>query len=481
MEKTTRRSFLKTASAVGAGLASLSSASGDRERPASARYMGGFTAPKLEEIKVAIIGVGARGGTHVAHLSALEGTEIVAVCDLYEDLAERAKKTILATDAERHGKLKLYTGDLEAYRKMLAETQPDLVYVVTPWEWHAPMSVAAMKAGAHVACEVPLCLTVKEAWEIVDTSEATGKHCMMLENVNYGRSELLFLNMARQGLFGEVLHGEAAYIHELRGQMHQVERGTGSWRTPHYAKRNGNLYPTHGLGPVAQYMNLARGDDHFAHLTSFSTPSRGRARYAEEHFPDDHKWNELDWRGGDLNTSIIKTKLGKTIMVQWDETSPRPYTRHNLIQGTKGAAMSFPFTGVALDYQKGVLPDAVFAALAAKNREGELLGHTDYHRWTQDQQLEAIYQEYDHPLYKRMAESAAKMGGHGGMDWIMNFRVVEALREGQPLDQNVYEGALWSAVGPLSEASVAQNGMPVAFSDFTRGNWKETQPLPVIA
>lgn len=472
-----RRDFLKTMSIAGASLAAITSASAQSSRPASSKYMGGFVAPKLDKVRVAIIGVGARGGsTHIHHLAAIKETEIVAICDLYQDLAEKAKDTALKQDAERHKNVKLYTGDKLAYKKMLAEQKPDLVYIVTPWEWHAPMCIDSMNAGAHACCEVPLCTTIKEAWDIVDTSEKTGKHCMMLENVNYGREELLFLNMCRKGIFGELLHGEAAYIHELRGQMFEVERGTGSWRTYQYANHNGNLYPTHGLGPVAQYMNLARGDDNFGRLTSFSTPARGRALFAKKNFPADHKWNKLEWKGGDLNTSIIKTTMGKTIMIQWDETSPRPYSRHNIIQGTAGIGRGFPSTGIALDYDKGKLPQAVFDVMAAENGK-----QTNYHAWTEGDKLEAVFAEWDHPLYKRMEADAKIMGGHGGMDYIMTYRVIEALRLGQPLDQNVYEGAFWSVVTPLSETSVAQDGASVAFPDFTRGNWKNTKPLDIIA
>ncbi|MEM6380907.1 MAG: alpha-N-acetylgalactosaminidase, partial [Bacteroidota bacterium] len=300
-----------------------------------------------------------------------------------------------------------------------------------------------------------------EMWDIVDTSEKTQKHCMMMENVNYGREELIYLNMIRQGAIGELLHGEAAYIHELRFQMEEQERGTGSWRTPHYAKRNGNLYPTHGLGPVAQYMNIGRGEDTFKYMNSFSSPAKGRSLYAKKNYDADHKWNALDFKGGDMNTSIIKTTLGRTIMVQWDETSPRPYSRHNLIQGTSGTLAGFP-SRIAL--------------------EGGVEGATDnHHRWAQGEQLEAIFEKYEHPLYKRLGALAKKMGGHGGMDFIMRYRIIECLRLGQPLDQNVYEGCLWSAVSPLSELSVAQNGAPQEFPDFTRGKWKTTKALDIVA
>jgi hypothetical protein len=246
----------------------------------------------------------------------------------------------------------------------------------------------------------------------------------------------------------------------LRFQMKEEERGTGSWRTPEYV-RNGNLYPTHGLGPVAQYMNIGRTEDNFARLVSFSSPSLGRNAYSKKNYAADHKWNQIDYTGGDINTSIIKTTLGRTIMVQWDETSPRPYDRLNLIQGTKGTLAGYP-TRVAL--------------------EGGVEGATEnHHEWAKGDGLGSVFEKYEHPLYKRMGEISKKMGGHGGMDFLMLYRIIECLRNGLPLDQNLYEGCLWSAVGPLSEASVAQDGMPQEFPDFTRGGWKKTLPLGIVS
>ena len=312
-------------------------------RPSGAVYMGGFEAPKLPLVRCALIGVGARGSQHAEQLAAIPGTEIVAISDLYQDWAtESADKCLEIGKGERHKNIAVYHGAEDRWQKMLDEVKPDAVFISTPWESHAAMAIGAMEHGAHAFVEVPLAVTLDELWRIIDTSERTSRHCMMMENVNYGREELLYLNMCRQGVIGELLHGEAAYIHELRWQMEEVERGTGSWRTPHYAKRNGNLYPTHGLGPVAQYMNLARGEDNFGRMASFSTPAVGRNSYAQANYPDDHKWNALDFAGGDMNTSIIKTVLGRTIMVQWDETSPRPYSRHNLVQGSKGVLAGFP-------------------------------------------------------------------------------------------------------------------------------------------
>lgn len=460
----TRRHFLRqstlsaAALATGAGLASCT-----EETPlpdSGGTYMGDFAAPPLSTIRAAFIGVGARGGDHLSFSAALDGVEVVAISDLYEDNVNKWKTVAEGIgEGQRHQEIQLYYGEENLWRRMLEEVRPDVVFIATNWNNHAPMAITAMEAGAHVFVEVPIAVTLEEMWAIVDTSERTEKHCMMMENVNYSRDELLFLNMCRQGVIGEILHGEAAYIHELRWQMEEQERGTGSWRTHHYAKRNGNLYPTHGLGPIAQYMNLARGEDTFKRLVAFSTPAIGRQAYAAANYPADHQWNQLEYKGGDLNTSIIKTELGRTIMVQWDETSPRPYSRLNLIQGTKGTLAGFP-TRVAL--------------------EGGVAGLTDnHHSWVQGEQLEILYEKYDHPLYKRLSRATSE-SGHGGMDGMMVFRIIECLRNGWPLDQNVYEGCYWSAVAPLSEASVAADGAPQLFPDFTRGRWRETQPLEIV-
>jgi len=479
-----RRSFLKALGGFTAGMTALPSlANGQTAVPArlaGAKYMGDFGAPKLDKVKVATTGPEARGPPHQSPARALYGTEFVGICDLYEDLCNRAKASILKADPERHKNVKTYFGDKHAYRQMLAETKPDAVWIATPWEWHAPMAIDCMNAGAHAFVEVPMGTSLEELWQIIDTSERTQRHCMMMENVNYGREELMFLNMCRLGVFGELLHGEAAYIHELRGQMHDVERGrgTGSWRTLHWAAENGNLYPTHGLGPVAQYMSIGRGEDTFRRLVSFSSPAKNHELYAKEKFKPDSPLNKIDYsKGGDMSTSIIKTTLGRTVMVQWDESSPRPYTRHNLIQGTRGTAAGFP-NRIALDYcWKNATPALRKLLNLPEDKPNQASG---YHGWLEEGGFNAFYEHFDHPLYKRMAAIASKHGGHGGMDAIMNFRSIECLRNGEPLDQNVYEGALWSAVTPLSRKSVAEDGMPQDFPDFTRGQWKTTKPLAII-
>ena len=463
MKNFNRRSFLKktTLSTASLYMATNLGCSEENEKTSSGgSYMGDFAAPKLETIRIAIIGVGDRGYGHAKQLASIKGTEIVAISDLHEDLVDRSVTACIEVGDGRHQNIARYFGDENQWGKIFKEVKLDIAIIATNWNNHAKMAIESMKQGAHAFVEVPIAVTLEEMWKIINTSELTQKHCMMMENVNYGREELLYLNLCRKGVIGDLLHAEAAYIHDLRVQMEDEIRGEGSWRPYRLAERNGNLYPTHGLGPVAQYMNLSRSEDQFSTLVSFSTPAIGRNLYAKKNYPKDHLWNTIDFKGGDLNTSIIKTNLGRTIMVQWDETSPRPYSRLNLIQGTKGTLAGYP-TRVAL--------------------EGGVPGATEnHHSWAEGEQLEALYEKYEHPMYKRLGALAKKMGGHGGMDFMMLYRMIECLRKGEPLDQNVYEGCSWSAVAPLSEASVAQNGMPQKFPDFTRKKWAQTNPLKII-
>ena len=458
MKNYNRRGFLQTSTLGAIAASSLSvNCQNNLNSNRDGIYMGDFSDKPNNNIRAAFIGIN-RGSTHLKNFATLPGTEVVALCDLYEDIVEREYGK-LKTYTDKLENLKIYWGDENKWKLMLDEVKPDVVFISTNWNSHAPMAIESMKKGAHAFVEVPLAVTIEEMWDIVNTSEKTKKHCMMMENVNYGRDELLFLNMCRKGLVGELLHAEAAYIHELRWQMYNEERGTGSWRTLHYANGKGNLYPTHGLGPVAQYMNLGRGQDNFKTLVSFSSPALGRNIYSKKNFDENHKWNKLDFSNGDMNTSIIKTFLGRTVMVQWDETSPRPYSRLNLIQGTLGTLAGFP-TRVALE-----------------NGFKDIT--KDHHSWVQGENLQKIYDEYDHPLYKRL-NAKTKKSGHGGMDGIMMYRIVECLQKGLPLDQNVYEGCFWSAVTPLSGNSIENDGAPQQFPDFTRGEWIKTKELGIV-
>ena len=458
-----RRKFISQASIAGlsfSGFRFLNSCETETKNN-NQTYMGGFKANPISEIKAAFVGVGDRGRIHARNFNSFQGTKIVGVSDLYE---ARVKETISSLNSEES--IKGYWGKDNLWIEMIKETKPDVVFISTNWDNHAPMAIKSMELGSHAFVEVPLANTIEDLWGIINASEKTRKHCMMLENVNYGREELMFLNICRKGLIGDLIHGEASYIHDLRAQMFQKDEtsfdshpGTGSWRTRQYAKNIGNLYPTHGLGPVAQYMSLARKEDNFDKIVSLSSPSKGRALMAKKYFKKDHEWNNLEFRNGDINTSIIQSNYGKTIMIQWDETSPRPYTRHNLIQGTSGALAGFP-TRVFFDSKEN------------KNSIG-------YFPWIEGKDLSEIYEKYDHPLYKKLNEKTAD-SGHGGMDGIMMYRVIECLQKGEPLDQNVYEGAFWSAVTPLSAKSIDNGGNPQNFPDFTRGKWKETEPLGIV-
>ncbi len=467
-----KRSGLSAFAAIAASSLVNSSCDNNFTPPSQGKYMGDFSAPKLDRIRVAFIGVGYRGTGHLKYFGSIPGVEIVGVSDLYEDNINKAILKLENANGKADFKhISKYWGDENKWKLMLEEKKPDVVFVSTNWKNHAPMAIESMKKGAHAFIEVPIASSLEDMWEIIDTSEKTQKHCMMLENVNYFRAEMMFLNMIRQNFIGDVQHAEAAYIHDLRFQMKEEDRGTGSWRTLHYANSSGNLYPTHGLGPVAQYMNLARTDDTFKSIVSYSSPSTGRKLYAEKNYPKDHKWNKLKFENGDLNTSIIKTKLGRTILVQWDETSPRPYSRINLIQGTKGI-----LTGHDINNSVYESNNPVKIAI-----DGGLKGVSDSsHSWVSGDDLNDTIKKYEHPFWKRLNKKA-KGSDHGGSDGIMLSRIAECLQKGIPLDQNVYEGCFWSSVTPLSAKSIKEDGAPQFFPDFTRGNWKKTKPLDIIS
>ena len=457
-----RREFFKYAGAVGLSMTQLESMTGPgkklnvapRVMPKGQQSMMNVGAKPLDKVRVAFIGTGARGPTHLNSCLHIDGVEVVAVCDSHKPSCEAAVAQVVKAG---HKAPAAYFASDEDYKNMLDRDDIDAVVIATPWEWHVRMAVDAMNRGKHAFVEVPAAITLEGAWDLVNTSEKTRKHCMMMENVNYGREELMVLNMARMGVFGELLHGEAAYIHDLRGQMHEIEHGTGSWRTLHYAKRNGNLYPTHGLGPVAQYMNINRGD-RMDYLSSVSSPARVRGIYAKEHFPEGHARRKLKFVCGDINTTIVKTVMGRTIMIQWDEQLPRPYTRHNLLQGTKGVWAGFP--------NRLVL-------------EGEG-GTPSTDSWVQDAGLKPFYEKFDHPLWKRLGEEAKRNGGHGGMDFVMMWRIMYCLRNGLAPDQDVYDAAAWSAICPLTEWSVANRSQSIDIPDFTRGKWKTGKPLDIV-
>ncbi|HEY3266916.1 MAG TPA: Gfo/Idh/MocA family oxidoreductase [Armatimonadota bacterium] len=441
--KLSRLDFLKAAAATGVSLAMpkvLSARAGAAEaRPSGHETMIGVPFEARKRVKAAVIGVGGRGTFLLQTFLSTGGVDVVGVCDIVPDKVARAQKIV--TDAgqpEPAG----FTNGSHDYENLLRRDDIDLAIIATPWRWHVPMAVFAMEQGHHAATEVPAARTLAECWQMVDTSERTRRHCMMLENCCYGDSEMMVLQMVREGLLGEIVHGEAAYIHNLREELFG-DVGEGEWRRAEHIGRNGNLYPTHGLGPVARCMDVNRGD-RFDYLVSVSSMERSLSLWRDSHVKPDSPKGLERYDCGDMNTSIIRTVKGRTIMLQHDVVTPRPYSRINMVSGTKGTFYGYP-DRIYLDGQDG-------------------------DDW---QNPDPFREKYAHPLWKRIGDLARKNGGHGGMDYIMAYRLIECIREGIVPDMDVYDAAALSAPTPLSEASVKKHGASQKFPDFTRGKWTE--------
>lgn len=403
-------------------------------------------APPIEEVRIGFVGTGGMGTAHVRNLARLEGCRVAAICDIDASNAERAANIVQeAGDAPPT----LYTRGEEDFRRLCESADLDLVYTATPWRWHVPVCLAAMEAGKHAVSEVPIAVTVEDCWRLVESAERHERHCITMENVCYGRIEMMVLNLVRQGLLGEILHAECGYLHDLR-DIKFADEGEGMWRRAHAMIRDGNLYPTHGLGPVSQCMNINRGD-RFDYLVSMSSPSRGLQQWAREHYePGDPKRDET-FTLGDVNTSLIKTANGKTIKVVHDTNLPRPYSRINMLQGTLGIFQGYP--------------DRV-----------HIEGRSEGHSW---EDAESYYEDFEHPLWRRLRQDSSG-AGHDGMDFVEDWRLIQCLREGVPYDIDVYDSVAWSAVSEISERSVAAGSAPVSFPDFTRGRWKQYPPLGIV-
>lgn len=443
-----RREFLKigAAAGVGAALAGLQSPA-----PADASSSGSmmeFKAPPADPVRVAFVGVGGQGSSHVENFLKIEGVEVKAICDIVEEKVARIQQMVVEAGQPKPSGYSRGPYDF----KRLCETEDvDLVLDATPWEWRVPVCVAAMRNGKHAAGEVPAGITLDGCFELVETSEKTRRHCCMLENCCYDRPEMLCLNLVKKGLLGEIIQAEAGYLHDLRAVKFSVPpEGEALWRPQHSIRRNGNLYPTHGLGPVSQCMDINRGD-RFTHLVSMSTKSLGLNLYCAKVFGPDSPQARQKYALGDVNVSLIHTANGRVITLYHDTSSPRPYSRKHVVQGTKGIFERWP----ERVYIEGRSPKP--------------------HAW---EELDR-YKDFDHALWKTVGDKA-EGAGHGGMDYLEDYRLVEALRNGRPLDMDVYDAAAWSVVAPLSERSVAGQGKPVEFPDFTQGRWKEPRVLHVM-
>jgi predicted dehydrogenase len=441
-----RRDFLRLGgSAIAAG-ALTTTRSSAREQTSAAPDGQPFAAPAIPLVRIGYVGIGGQGSSHVRNLLKIAGCRITAVCDIRSERTDWATKAI--TEAG-HPAPTAYTRGPRDFERLCETEDLDLVYNATPWEWHVPIMVAAMKNGKHTATEVPAAMTIEDCWAMVEGAEKYRKHCVMMENCNYDRPEMMVFNMVKQGLFGEILHAEGGYLHDLRS-IKFADRGEGLWRRAWSMKVNGNVYPTHGLGPIANCMDINRGD-RFDHLVSMSGPSRGLQDWAAAHEPSDSPKRQEQYVLGDVNVSLIKTAKGKTIVVEHCTNLPRPYSRIHMVQGTKGLFQGYP--------------NRLYIEGRGKEDEWE--------------DADALQAQFGHPLWKEM-DDIAKGAGHGGMDYIEDYRLVKCLREGLPTDMNVYDAASLSAVVHLSTKSVGQRAAVMDFPDFTRGRWKTTPPLGIV-
>ncbi|WP_314772983.1 Gfo/Idh/MocA family oxidoreductase [Capnocytophaga sputigena] len=409
-----------------------------------------LTTNKLDTVRVGIIGLGMRGYSAVERYMHIEGAKITALCDIRPEMVEKAQQVI-----EKAGRPRVpqYTGSEDAWKALCERPDVDLVYIVTDWKHHTPMALYAMQHGKHVAIEVPAALDMDEIWALIDTSEKTRRHCMMLENCVYDYFEITTLNMVQQGLLGEVIHGEGSYIHNLDEFWTEYWN---NWRLDYNHKHRGDVYPTHGIGPVCQALNIHRGDK-MNYLVSLDTkPFRGKEVYQKVTGKD-----AADFQNGDLTITMIKTEQGKTIQIQHDVVTPRPYSRMYQLTGTQGFANKYPMEGYLLQ------PESV-AKAEVPNHE-----NLSAHNFMPEDAKKALMEKYKPRILKDLEEQAKKVGGHGGMDFIMDYRLIYCLRNGLPLDMDVYDLAEWCCLAPLSKLSLENGSAPVEIPDFTRGAWNK--------
>ncbi len=443
-KKMNRRNFIKTTAVAGTAATLM---------PKTL-----FSSTASKRVKLGFIGTGMRGQWVLWLAAQYPEVDIPAICDIDDGMIESALK--IMKDAGKP-EPRIYKKGDEDFRNMVEIEDLDGAYIATPWEWHHPMAIAAMKNGIHVGTEVPAALTVDNCWDLVRTSEQTGKHCMIMENVCYRRDVMAVLNMVQQGLFGELLHCQGGYQHDLRHVKFNdgkqaygggVEFGKNGfseskWRTQHSVDRNGDLYPTHGLGPVSTMLDINRGN-RMMHLTSTATQSRGLHKYIVDQGGPDHPNADVEFKCGDIVTTVIKCVNGQTIMLSHDTNSPRPYSLNFRVQGTQGIWM----VDNNSIYIEGTSPES--------------------HRWESD---EEYLKKYDHPLWKRFEDQTAG-SGHGGMDFFIVRAFIETLKGGDPVI-DVYDAVSMSVICPLSEKSIRLGSTAVKIPDFTRGKWGKNKPI----
>ena len=445
-----RRDFLNTAWMGAAALAAGGCVT--KGWSTAGGVMAAYADKPISNLRIGVVALGR--GSNALHFASIPGCTITALCDPTPVRLQRALDKLKAKGAPEP---KTYT-DAEGWKRLCEDPDVDLVYNATPWQFHVPIALYAMEHGKHVVTEVPSAFTVEECWQLVETSERTQRHCMQLENCCYGENEMLCMNLVRLGLLGEIVHGEGAYIHDLRSMNYSEFLKGGYWdywRLRHNIKHAGNAYPTHGLGPIALCMDINRGD-RFDYIVSVDSKQASFELFGRECRAQDPWLSKQKVDMGDMNSSIIKTALGRTILVQHDIANPRPYSRLNTLSGTKGILMDYPLR-IALEETPG---SGAHSFDAKKTEE--------------------IRQKYRHPLWKTAGEIAKKVGGHGGMDFLMVLRLAYCLQNGLPLDMNVYDLASWCCLCELTETSARNRGRSMDVPDFTRGGWKTAKPLGLV-
>lgn len=418
-------------------------------RPADQQCMLEFRCDPIDTVRVGFVGLGMRGPSAVYRFTFIDGTRTVALCDLIPERVEKAQDILVNAGKPRAAE---YSGE-EGYKQLCERDDIDLVYLAVPWQLHTTIAVYAMEHGKHVAIEVPAATNIAECWALVNTAERTRRHCMMLENCIYDDFELTSLNMAQNGVFGEIVHVEGAYIHNLDPFWDHYQ---GDWRMEFNKKHRGDVYPTHGLGPAANVLNIHRGDK-MDYLVAMDSDSFHGKDLSEKRYGD------REYANGDHTGTLIRTHNGKTIEIQHDTYNPRPYSRMYQITGTEGFCNKYPNNGFAVESSK------VDSSLEYDNLDAE--------RYVSEEVRDALMKQYQHPITKEnsLLQTAKKVGGHGGMDFIMDYRLIYCLHNGLPLDQDVYDAAEWSCLTELTEVSILNGSMPVIMPDFTRGDWDKVK------
>ena len=415
------------------------------ERPAGQQDMIQFAAEPIADVGIGVVGLGMRGSDAVERLSFVPGCHVAAVCDLLPERADASLKYLNDKGLQAHS----YSGEEESYKALCEDPEVDLVYICTDWLHHVPVALYAMEHGKHVAIEVPSAETLQACWDLVNTSERTRKHCMILENCCYDFFELTALTMAQQGVFGEIIHAEGAYNHNLDPFWKEYWN---NWRLDFNSKNRGALYPTHGFGPVCQARDIHRGD-RLTTLVAMDTDPFNGPRHANA------AGMEGDFKAGDVTMTMLRTEKGKTILIEHDVMTPRPYNRMYQLVGTDGYAEKYPVKGICLRNEGSENVDY-------QNLEGE--------KTYRGEELDALMARYQSPiLTPELVAKAKEVGGHGGMDFIMDYRLVYCLNNGLPLDMDVYDLAEWCCVSELSSISLENGCAPVAVPDFTRGAWNK--------